>query len=406
MRKDDFERFSEVLRWSAENDHSDFYKKKYRKAGFDHREIDSSDKLERVPILSKNDILAVPLKERVFVPNENVLYYSWSSGTTDPAKPMIVPHTDKGSIRTAEASRVWSKDLGLKRILFLRMALDPGLMKLSYVSNNFGATVIPGNMGNLGLSAKMASEIGIDAIFTTPTTLDFFIEDLQRESFDLDSIKLISLRGEICAKRRFEYFSRKFPNAEIDIKYGGSEIGEFIGYRCRHLLDSPPNTYHPSPNCFLETEEGSGNIIYTDLSPEKAFPLIRYRTEDVGSLERSDCPCGNGTLLKVKGRMGGDVTRLRGKTICFESIEDALEGFPLKPGRIRAVFRENGTALTVEAELEKEVEVSNGLKSDMAERIFRNIGLDDLSVNVEFLSDWPNKGPKSKNIVFKESDSL
>ena len=48
--------------------------------------------------------------------------------------------------------------------------------------------------------------------------------------------------------------------------------------------------------------EGRGEIVLTNLE-SNAFPIIRYRTGDIGSLDPSPCPCGR-SLPKLKGVEG------------------------------------------------------------------------------------------------------
>jgi phenylacetate-CoA ligase len=47
---------------------------------------------------------------------------------------------------------------------------------------------------------------------------------------------------------------------------------------------------------------GRGEIVLTNLESH-AFPIIRYRTGDIGSLDPSPCPCGRG-LPKLRGVEG------------------------------------------------------------------------------------------------------
>ncbi len=402
-----------VLRFAVENDLSDFYRKKYEKEEFDHRSVDSTEDIAKIPFLEKREILAVPLKERTMVPPESVAYYSVSSGTTDSMNPLIVPQSGFGLSARSMMNRICADDIDIKKLLFLMPPMAPSFMRLIHPLRESGKLMMPGNIRNLELTAKIAAEIGVDAIFTTPTLLSFFIEPLKRTGFDPRSIKIVSLRGEICSTQKFDLFREVFPNAEIDIKYGGSEMGEVMGYRCRHLIDSPPNTYHPSPKCMIESIDEE--IIYTDLSPEKAFPLIRYRTGDFGSLERSDCPCGNGTLLKIGGRIGHDKLKFHGVTLYTESIEDSLvEAAELmEPGRFRVhVGEEKGRPrLTVELGLKEGVETGEFVKGVIAESIMKRLYLSSektlkdlvdegifLPLELTMKKDWPHD-PKSRNII-------
>ena len=59
-----------VLKFVLENPHSDFYRQKY--AGLDLYPIQSYADFQRIPPLTKDEFLVVPLKERTFVPEEEI----------------------------------------------------------------------------------------------------------------------------------------------------------------------------------------------------------------------------------------------------------------------------------------------------------------------------------------------
>jgi phenylacetate-CoA ligase len=90
----------------------------------------------------------------------------------------------------------------------------------------------------------------------------------------------------------------------------GCAVG--VEYGCRDgglvALECPDGGLHiAAEGMYVEIldpdAEGRGEIVLTNLDSH-AFPIIRYRTGDIGSLDPSPCPCGRGLpkLRAVEGR--------------------------------------------------------------------------------------------------------
>jgi phenylacetate-CoA ligase len=67
-----------------------------------------------------------------------------------------------------------------------------------------------------------------------------------------------------------------------------------------------------------------GELVLTTLSKE-AFPLIRYRTRDITSLDYSPCPCGR-TLVRMKKVLGrtDDIIIIKGVNVFPSQVESIL----------------------------------------------------------------------------------
>jgi len=113
--------------------------------------------------------------------------------------------------------------------------------------------------------------------------------------------------------------------------YGLSEIiGPGVAGECRHkcgmhifedafipeIID--PETCKPLP-------PGSvGELVLTTLTKE-AFPMVRYRTRDITSLDYSKCSCGR-TQVRMKKTMGrsDDMLIIKGVNVFPSQIEEVL----------------------------------------------------------------------------------
>ena len=113
--------------------------------------------------------------------------------------------------------------------------------------------------------------------------------------------------------------------------YGLTEIiGPGVAFECSEQTGMHIN----EDNFIVETidpdtgevlPEGSqGELVFTCITKE-AFPLIRYRTRDIGILSREKCSCGR-TLIKMKKPAGrsDDMLIIRGVNVFPSQVESVL----------------------------------------------------------------------------------
>jgi phenylacetate-CoA ligase len=383
------EKFREVLVFALENNFSDFYRKKYDNLGIKIRKINSLKDFQKIPYLTKDEILATPLSNRIFVPPEEIVRYNISSGTTRHNKPLIIPQNNAMKGAKNGVFDLYTKH-GLNKLMVL---MPPNLA----VKKMNGSTVpmIYGDINKMSLSAKVAKELGIDGIVTTPSALYLFIGELQNIDFDFNLIKFISIGSEFTTIQKDAYFKNVFPKAFLRYRYGNSEVSTAIGYRCEYLVDEAPGIFHPHEDkMMLETagKKVEGELIVTHLR-KTAFPLIRYRTGDYVMMEKKKCTCGNDTVLEIKGRIDFDVAKVAGGIIHTQAIADALKGLDniVNPWFEAVVTEEqkNGKILakiTLNL-IQKNNSVSNGSKSEIAQCIQENLYLSANKTLANFIEE-------------------
>lgn len=409
-----------------DNPCSDFYRKKYNGLGI--KEIKSIDDLQKIPFLTKDEILSVPIEKRIFTDKKNIARYSISSGTTNHKKPLIIPHLN--ITRTFDlCPNEITKKTGAKKIFILLPPTHHGFVE-PFVYPFEGITVIPGNIYNLDISGELLRTLDIDGIRTTPTILGLIADRLKNSDFNFQKIKWIKLSGEICSFNKCEYFKSLFPTALISFSYGMSEFG-IIGYGCEYLAyTKPSNFYHVNSDVSAEIidnkghslpEENIGEIVITSLIRD-AFPLIRYKTKDAGLLKKHDCRCGQKHILILEGKEDFDMLRFSGITLYSYFIDNSLGTIKeyvdnkfqmhvyeekisdkIKPKLILWLkLRKNHENLKNDDRFRDSLaqKISSQLKLS-AENTFKQLVEKDifLPLEIKFVDSWPEEKVKTKYII-------
>jgi len=176
------------------------------------------------------------------------------------------------------------------------------------------------DLQNLANSAVIANQIQCDAIYTTPTIAYLMAEYIEKY-YDLKKIKLLALSSETLTLNRRQQLEDIYPNAKIVNLYGSSEIGQFILYPCRNIIDKRKDWFHILQPPVIKAEIIDNELILT-YANNLAMPLIRYKTGDYFEVVAEKCECGiNGPILSWMGRNKVDKIRISGVEIRVDDVE-------------------------------------------------------------------------------------
>lgn len=410
----------ETLKFALENKFSDFYRKKYAGLNLKPENIKTYADFQKIPFLTKDEILAVALEERNFVPKTQIIAFSRSSGTTNHKNPLILPHSkSEGSNEIIRSfDEILFKRLGIKKVL----GLMPENSVIQDISNfSYRKTpLFPADPNDMKLAAKMMLELDIDGILTTSTILLFFSEELARIKFDFTKVKYISLGSEFNTKQRIDYFRALFPKAYFKIRYGNSEINTYLGYRCDFLENANPNIFHPHEIHLTEIADENGKvtdhigeIIHTGLN-RRAFPMIRYRTGDFGQIKKEYCACGDSNFLYLGGRKETDRVKISGAIFHTQAIADAITAAGLTSNWFQCQISEDRRSETPKLNVELNIFYPEKKPSEIsAEKISQNWFLSANKtypffvqkgllnpLSVKYITKFP-KSTKTKNILLR-----
>jgi phenylacetate-CoA ligase len=228
---------------------------------------------------------------------------------------------------------------------------------------DFGPTIITATPSYTLHLAEVAEEMGV--------------------SFDALKFKFGIFGAEPWSEKMREELERKLNLTAVDI-YGLSEVmGPGVAIECHeakkglHVFEDhfipeivDPETLEPLPY------GTTGELVFTSLTKE-AFPVIRYRTRDITSLNPEPCVCGRThvRMNRVTGR-SDDMLIIRGVNVFPSQIESVLMNTEdVEPHYQLVVDREdNLDVLTVSVEVSEHIfsDEVRGLQN-LERRITKNI---------------------------------
>ena len=346
-----------------------YYREKMQKANVTPEDIRSIEDLHRLPFSYKQDLRDTYPYGLFAVPLKDVVRLHASSGTT--GKQIVVGYT-------RHDMEIWEECVA--RALTAAGCTDEDIVHIAYGYGMFtgglgadggarrvGATTIPVSSGNTERQVTVLKDFGSTILCCTPSYALHIAEVMRAKGLTKDDI---CLKAGIFGAEPWTNEMRQQIEEQLGIKaydiYGLTEIiGPGVAFEC-----SDQSGMHVNEDNFIveviDPETGEvlpdgtqGELVFTCITKE-AFPILRYRTRDIGVIQRGKCSCGR-TLCKM--------TKPRGRT------DDMLiiRGVNVFPSQIETVLLEQGyTAnyqIVVDREnnfdsIEVQVEISNGIFSD------------------------------------------
>lgn len=393
-----------------------FYRSKFQEAGITPADIQSLKDLQRVPFTTKQDLRDNYPFGLFAVPMDNVVRIHASSGTT--GKPTVVGYT-------ARDIQTWSECMaralvagGASRGDIIHNAYGYGLftggLGVHYGAERLGASVIPISGGNTKRQIMIMKDFGPTILTCTPSYALYLAEVAIEMGIGFSDLKFKSglFGAEPWSEKMREEIERKLQLDAVDI-YGLSEVmGPGVAVECveakrgLHIFEDHfiPEIIHPETGEVLPYGS-TGELVFTSITKE-AFPVIRYRTRDITSLNPEPCSCGRTHLRmnRVSGRTD-DMLIIRGVNVFPSQIESVLmEVEGIEPHYQLVVDREeNLDVLTVLVELGErtfsdEVKQLQNLERKIAKNIKEYLGVSAKVKLVESKTIERSEG-KAKRVI-------
>jgi phenylacetate-CoA ligase len=310
------------------------YRSKFNDQGIVPEDITSLCDLSKLPFTTKEDLrinypygmFAVPLREVVRIHS--------SSGTT--GKPTVVGYT-KNDLKTwSNLVARFMTSAGVTHDDVVQIAFGYGMFTgafgLHYGSETIGAAVIPMSGGNTEKQILIMQDYKSTVLVSTPSYAITLVDRIDKLGIDP---KTLSLKVGLFGGEPWSESMRREIESRLQIRatdnYGLSEIiGPGVAGECQfncgmHISEDAFIAEIIDPETCQVLPPGSvGELVLTTICKE-AFPMIRYRTRDITSLEYAKCECGR-TTVRMKKTMGrsDDMLIIKGVNVFPSQIEEVL----------------------------------------------------------------------------------
>jgi phenylacetate-CoA ligase len=310
------------------------YRSKFNEQGIVLEDFTSLSDLSNLPFTTKEDLrvnypygmFAVPLREVVRIHS--------SSGTT--GKPTVVGYT-KNDLKTwSNLVARFMTAAGVTHDDVVQIAFGYGMFTgafgLHYGTEMIGAAVIPMSGGNTEKQIMIMQDYKSSVLVCTPSYAITIADRIDKLGIDPKSLalKVGLFGGEPWSEAMRKEIETRLAISATD-NYGLSEmIGPGVAGECIHKCGMHisedafiPEIIDPE-TCRVLPPGSTGELVLTSICKE-AFPMIRYRTRDITSLEYSACECGR-TMVRMKKTMGrsDDMLIIKGVNVFPSQIEEVL----------------------------------------------------------------------------------
>jgi len=310
------------------------YHNKFNELGIVPEDVTSFSDLAKLPFTTKEDLrvnypygmFAVPLREVVRIHS--------SSGTT--GKPTVVGYTKNDLKMWSNLVARFMTAAGVTHDDVVQIAFGYGMFTgafgLHYGSEAIGAAVIPMSAGNTEKQIMIMQDYKSTVLVCTPSYAATIADRIDQMGIDPKSLSLkVGLfGGEPWSEALRRDLETRLAISATD-NYGLSEMtGPGVAGECQHKVgmhiseDAFIAEIIDPDTCQVLPRGSTGELVLTSICKE-AFPMIRYRTRDITSLDYDVCACGR-TMVRMRKTMGrsDDMLIIKGVNVFPSQIEEVL----------------------------------------------------------------------------------
>ena len=326
---------SERLCWQVKRmyENVECFRKRMDEKGLTPDDVKGVEDLYKLPFAYKQDLRDYYPYGLFATPLNEIRRVHASSGTT--GKRIVVGYTENDLDMWGECVARMVTGLGINEEDIFQVSFGYGLFTggfgLHAGAEKAGATVIPISSGNTALQIQTMIDFKATAICCTPSYAMYIGEEIERMGVkDQLSLKVGIFGAEPWSEQMRAEIEQKLGIKAYDI-YGLSEIlGPGVSCECEyqsgmHIWEDHFIAEIIDPETGEVLPEGStGELVFTTISKE-GFPVIRYRTRDICSLNYEPCKCGRTHIRmnKPSGR-SDDMLIIRGVNVFPSQIEEVL----------------------------------------------------------------------------------
>jgi phenylacetate-CoA ligase len=305
----------------------------YRRLGIDAATLVSAADLTRFPILHKRDVQADPdgfLAEGV---ERKRLRSSRTSGTT--GEPTVTWFDEDSWALTKYALKI-RRILAVTSPWFRRLLIvneqlpevtDRYRKERAFGTGFLYSERIVSLYDDMTMHRQTISEFRPDMVYAFPSFLLELLRSYAQAGEAPPAIRTLFTSSETLTPAARQEIETSFQGRLFDL-YGSTEFKE-VAWQCRagryHLnfesvhLEAPPR----------EAGEHGGPLLLSSLA-NRAMPLLRFNTGDLGSLGDSTCSCGRHTpqLVLTRGRVDDMLQLPSGRRLFSDTLTSLVEALP------------------------------------------------------------------------------
>jgi phenylacetate-CoA ligase len=331
----------------------DFYRRKFDEAGLYPEDIKTMEDLKKIPFTTRKDLMenypygmfAVPLRDVVRLQFPLGLY----------GNPIVIGYTRKDLEIWRELVARIMVGVGINEHDIIQVAFNYGLflgaMRFNQGAELIGAAVVPTSIASAEVQLRIMQDFRSTVLASTPSFALHILETMEKKGIDPRSLSLkVGLLGaEPWPREVHQFIEENWGIKAYDI-YGVMELvepgvaGECEARAGLHIFEDHflPEIIDPDTARVLAPGQ-EGELVLTTLTTS-AYPLLRYRTSDMTSLNPEPCSCGR-TLARMERvlKRADKMISVRGINVFPEKVEEVLGGFEgIGPGYSPMVGKKRG----------------------------------------------------------------
>ncbi len=405
----------EHITFAYEN--SPYYKSTFKDIGFEPGDFKKLSDLRKLPFTNKKierdrQIAHPILGDLTAVPERDVVFVSASSGST--GVPTLSPFTkqDFDEFQDAQSRLFWAAgvrphDRYVHALNFTLFVGGPDVIG----AQNLGALCLWAGSIPSDRLLHILKEFKPTVTWTTPSYA-WYLGETARNS-GIDPAKDLAIRriivagepgGSIPATRKA---IEELWNAELYDFYGISDIFGACAGMCPqkdglHLLEDHIYLEVLDIKTGEPVKDGSPGEMVLTTQRKKARPLIRFRTGDIITADRSPCACGRTHVrIKVIGRID-DMFIVSGVNVFPSDIEFIVRGIQGLTGeyRIRIYTEDRLTKFDIEVERTPGTSITDeSLAQEVLQKVKVRLGVRPKEVKILNSGEIPRATHKAKRVI-------
>jgi phenylacetate-CoA ligase len=405
----------EILEFSYSN--SVYYKEAFDAAGVKPADFQNLSDITKFPFVNKQiererQLKSPILGDMLAVSEDEVVFVSASSGST--GVPTLSPFTKQDFDEFQDVESRLFYGAGMRKsdryVHALNFSLFVGGPDVIGAQNLGALCIWAGTIPSERL-LFILKEFQPTIIWTTPSYAWFLGETAKKHGIDPAkdlSIKKIIVAGEAGG-------SIEATRNAIE-KLWGAEVYDFFGISdifgaCAGMCEARNGLHVAEDHLLVEVldlETGipvpdgeRGEIVFTTLR-KKARPMIRFRTGDIGVVDRSPCTCGRThARINIAGRLD-DMFIVSGVNVFPSDIEFVIRGLTGITGEYLIRISEENFTVKYVVEIEKSIdnkETNEEVKAKVSAALKTRLGVKPKDVVVLEDGTIPRATHKAKRLI-------